>query len=120
MTTVEWWMRPESSLRVYQRSLESEAECAAYREALKNVMRSKASDRVGVARKALFGKNTKQRGKEMLKLVKASVQLGLVLRKGDQKAQLRALRNFEVAYLRFKATGATAQGWMKMKGLKHA
>lgn len=100
-------------------AITAESECAAYREALKNVMRGKARDRVKVARKALFGKNTKRRGMEMLKLVKASVQLGRVLRDGDEKSQMKALRNFEVAFMNFKATGATAQGWMKLKGLKH-
>ena len=98
-------------------ALHAEAECAAYREALKNVMRSPASKRVKIARTALFGKNTKQRGKELLKVVKAAVQFCRMLREGEEKAQMKALRNLEVAFINFKAKGATAVGWMK--GLKH-
>ena len=119
-TTMDWWMRPESSLKVFHRTAAGDADCAAYREALKNVMRSPAKDRVKIAKKALFGKGVKQRGRELLKLAKAAVQFCYILRNGDQKAQMKALRGLEQAYVNFKAKGATASGWLKVKGLKNA
>jgi len=105
---------------MFRQEFQEESECAAYREALKNVMRSPAKLRVGIAKKALFGKGVKQRGRELLKLAKASVQFCHLLRNGNEKAQMKALRNLEQAYVNFKAKGATASGWLKVKGLKNA
>ena len=91
------------------RSFEMEAACAVYREALKNVLRSNRGLKK-IANKALFG-NTKQRGKEMLKLVKAGVQVAFFMRRGTQEDFEAALANLEAAYKAFGLKGVTARQW---------
>jgi hypothetical protein len=94
------------------RALECEAECAAYREVLKNVMRSGPGERVKIARAGLFGKNTKQRGKTMLKVVKAAVMAMHRMRKGTDKEFVKALAALEGALENFDLRGATVHKWL--------
>lgn len=98
-------------------SLKDQAACAAYREALKNVMRSKPSKRMGIARKALFGKSVQQRGKTMLKAFKAAVQVWHFSRKGSDKEFCQALRCLEVAMENFELKGPSVRKWLKKKEL---
>lgn len=122
MNTVEWWLRPESSLVIDspQSDASLEAACAAYREALKNVMRSKPKDRKRIANEALFGKGVEQRGKTMLKVFKAAVQVWWFSRKGSDKDFVAALQCLEVAMANCELKGPSARKWLRKKELAHA
>lgn len=98
------------------RALESESMCAAYREALKNVMRSKPSERVKVAKKALFGlPELRQRGRAMLKVVKAAVIAVNTLKKSDTEAFAKAVVSLDAVVSKFDLRGATVHKWLKEK-----
>lgn len=114
------WVPPtQENSKVYSklvlRALECEAECAAYREALKNVMRSGPGERVKIAKTALFGKATQQRGKTMLKVVKAAVMAMHRMEKGTEKEFVKSLAALEVALERFDLRGATVHKWLLEK-----
>lgn len=114
MTTAKAFQVPSRDFGDYLiEALKAEAECAAYREALKNVMRSGPEEREEIAEMALDLKNTKKRGMMMLKVVKAAVILGEYMRKGNEKDFLKALGNLETALGNFKLVGATAKKWLK-------
>lgn len=100
-------------------ALNAQAECAVYREALKNVMRSGPGERVAIAKHALFSKPTpKQRGRTMLKLVKAAVQVWWWSKHGTEKDFLSALAWLDVAMGNFELKGATCRKWLKRKELR--
>lgn len=102
--------------RLIVSALQSDAACAAYREALKNVMRSHPSERVEIARKALFGQKViKQRGRAMLKVVKAAVIAVNRLRHGNAEDFAGAVAALEAALDKFELKGATARKWLKEK-----
>ncbi len=103
--------------KLLMEALKAEAACAAYREALKNVMRSGSGERVKIAEKALFG-NASQRGKTMLKLVKATVQVWWWSRHGTEKDFLASLAALDVAMGNFELKGATCRKWLKRKELR--
>jgi hypothetical protein len=98
-------------------ALQAEASCAAYREALKNVMRSKPSARAKIAREAVYGKSIKPRGKTMLKVFKAAVQVWWFSRKGTDKEFLKALKCLECAMENFELKGPSVRKWLKKKEL---
>lgn len=120
-TTVEHWMRPESSLVIDapkgEEVLGLEASCAAYREALKNVARCKPFERKQYIAKALFGKGVEQRGKTMLKVVKAAVQVWWFSRKGTEKDFVAALQCLEMAMDNFELSGPSVKKWLRKKEL---
>ena len=98
------------------RALEAEASCAAYREALKNVMRSKPSERVKVAKKALFNlPELRQRGRAMLKVVKAAVIAVNTLKNSDAEAFAKAVASLDAVVSKFDLKGATVHKWLKEK-----
>lgn len=115
----DWTPPAEENSKVYGklliRALKCESRAAAYREALKNVMRSGPGERVKIAKEALFGKSIDQRGRQMLKVVKAAVIAGHYLRNGTDKQFTGALAGLEVALERFDLRGATAMKWLKEK-----
>ena len=98
-------------------AVQAEEACAVYREALKNVLRSPVKAGKKIANEALFGKATKQRGKEMLKIVKAGIQVAHFMRKGTQKDFEQALSNLEYAFSKWSMTGVTANQWVTQKKL---
>lgn len=114
-------MRPDSSLVIDapkgEEVLSLEASCAAYREALKNIARSKPSERKKCVAKALFGKGVEQRGKTMLKVVKAAVQVWWFSRKGTEKDFVSALQCLEMAMENFELDGPSVRKWLRKKEL---
>ena len=114
----DWKPPAEENSKVYAKlvlqALESEAACAAYREALKNVMRSGPRERVKIARKALFG-GTRQRGKQMLKVVKAAVIAGHYIDHGTDEDFTKAIAVLQVALENFDLRGASVKKWLKEK-----
>lgn len=97
--------------------LQAEAACAAYREALKNIARCKPLERKKYIAKALFGKGVDQRGKTMLKVFKAAVQVFWFSRNGTEKDFCDALKCLEVAMENFKLKGPSVRKWLKKKEL---
>ena len=94
--------------------LVAESECAAYREALKNVMRSKPEEGAKIAKKALFGKaEIRQRGRSMLKIVKAAVIATDRLRNGNDEDFAKAVASLEVWVDKFDLKGVTVKKWLK-------
>jgi hypothetical protein len=114
---IEWAVDTKPYGDLLASVLAAEAKCAAYREALKNVIRGKAKDRVKTANEALFG-SVNQRGKEMLKVVKAAVQVWYFQDHGNDEDFVTALANLSVAMDRFPLKGATVKRWMRLKTLR--